>query len=80
MDEQGKPTPPSATVFYVPTTEELRARVGNLSAWARRLRVSPRYAGNVLRRHGGRSVDLGRIWGEDSRLILREAAAAMRDS
>ena len=77
---KGRGQPARASVFYVPTTTELRARVGKLTAWAREFRVDPRYAGNLLRRHGGRTVDLGRVWGEDSRRILQAAAAAMQDS
>ena len=61
----------------VPAVDALRARVGNVTAWARRNGFSPAYTLTVLRRHGGGSVDLGRLWGPASRNILLAAARAV---
>ena len=63
--------------LYIPTPNELRARVGSLARFARLIDASPNYLRNILHRHGGCMMEPGALWGVESRRVLAHITQAM---
>ena len=70
--------PAARSVVSLPTPRAIRAVIGPcIARWARAHGHPPQSVHRTIHRYTGRTVDLDRIWGEQTHAILVSLAAAL---
>lgn len=62
----------------IPTRQKLRIATGeSITRWARARGLKPHDVHRTLNRYGGRMLDMDRVWGPETRRVLRALVEAV---